>query len=131
MNFTLRETRTTYATPLRISYLTKTHTDMLVLELEDGGIVGRGEALGVFYFDETPATMTKQLIAVRSQIERGLNTQDVASLLPPGGARNALNCALWDLECKRQGRRIWDLLGMPAPRRLRTAYTLSLDTPEA
>jgi L-Ala-D/L-Glu epimerase len=120
-----------YASVFRISYRTQTHTHTVQVEIEDGPQVGRGEASGVSYHGETVDGMLDQLAAVARDVANGITRDELQRLLPPGGARNALDCALWDLEAKRAGRRVWDLLEMPAVRPLLTAYTLGLDTPEA
>ena len=102
------------------------HVDTLLLALGDGEFSGRGEAAGVDYHGETVDNMCAQIEAVRSIIEAGIELPEVQNLLPPGGARNALDCALWDLAAKRAGRRAWDLLGV-AVRPLQTLYTIGLD----
>ncbi len=104
--------------------------ETLTVYLEDGPLVGRGEALGVDYLGETARGLSHQLMACSRDIDAGLDRQAVQSLLPPGGARNALDCALWDLECKRTGRRAWELAGLELGP-VETVYTLSLDEPGA
>lgn len=106
------------------------HIEVLLVRLHDGRHCGRGEAAGVDYRGETVASMTRQLEAVREAVETGIDPQGAQRLLPPGGARNALDCALWDLAAKRAGQRIWTLLELPvAP--VRTLYTIGLDRPES
>lgn len=114
-----------YATPFRIAYHTFTDSRLLVVTLQDGDITGRGEA------GEHPQLQSLEdaadvLATLAKRIERGLSREDLLTLLPRGPARNALDCAMWDLECKRSGRRIWSLAGLPAPRRLTTAYTIGI-----
>jgi L-Ala-D/L-Glu epimerase len=84
---------------------------------------GRGEALGVYYLDESVASMAAQVEAIAAHIEAGIDRATLQSLLPPGGARNAIDCALWDLEAKRAGRRAWELAGIE-PRPLETVFTI-------
>lgn len=110
-----------------------TFVDIPVLQvaLRDGAIEGRGEGAGVYYLDDRPSRMPAQLEAVRRDIEGGLDRQGLRRLMPAGGARNALDCAMWALEAKRQGRPVWQLAGLPAPRPLRTTFTLSAESPEA
>jgi L-alanine-DL-glutamate epimerase-like enolase superfamily enzyme len=116
--------------PFRISNAVWTTFPSVVVELEDGDHVGRGEGLGVYYFDETPATMTAQIEDVREQVEAGVSHTELLDLLPPGGARNAVDCALWDLEAKRAGTRVWQLAGIEL-KPLTTVMTIGLeDTPE-
>jgi len=117
--------------PFRITGYTFTTLDVVVVTLSDGVHQGRGEAAGVYYLQDTPQRILPQLEAVRAQVEAGIDRQALAGLLPAGGARNALDCALWDLEAKRAGRPAWALAGLEAPRRLVTTYTISADLPEA
>jgi len=114
-----------------ITGYTFTESEVLVVCLQDGERMGRGEGLGVYYRRDTPASMLEQIEAVRDRIELGITREQLQSLLPAGGARNALDCALWDLEAKREGKPVWQLAGMPAPQPLLTTFTLSADEPEA
>jgi L-Ala-D/L-Glu epimerase len=120
-----------YVTPMRLSYRTKTHARTVSVELRDRELIGRGEGLGVAYRGETPDSMQDQLARVEGELSCGLSRTDLQHLLSPGGARNALDCALWDLEARRSGRRIWELLGVQSARPLTTTYTLGVDTPQA
>jgi L-alanine-DL-glutamate epimerase-like enolase superfamily enzyme len=118
--------------PFHITGYTFTAFDALIVELTDEqGRTGRGEAQGVYYRHDTPATMQVQIEAMRAQIEAGIDRQTLQQLLPAGGARNALDCALWDLDAKRSGKPVWQLAGLDAPRPLRTTYTLGAEEPEA
>jgi L-alanine-DL-glutamate epimerase-like enolase superfamily enzyme len=117
--------------PFHITGYTFTAFDALIVELTDEqGRTGRGEAQGVYYRHDTPATMQAQIEALRAQIEAGIDRLTLQTLLPAGGARNALDCALWDLEAKRSGKPVWQLAGLDAPKPLRTTYTLGADEPE-
>src|SRR6185437_4173737 len=113
-----------YATPFRITSFVFTAADVLCVTLSDGGHVGRGEAAGVYYHGETPASMAAQVEAVRGAVEAGVGREALRALLPPGGARNALDAALWDLEAKRRGEPAWRIAGEAAPRALRTTFTV-------
>jgi L-Ala-D/L-Glu epimerase len=94
--------------PFRISGHTWDGFDLVVCELREDGLVGRGEAAGVFYLDETPTSMQQQIAGVTRELQHGrLDRSRLRELLPPGGARNALDCALWDLEARREGRSVW------------------------
>lgn len=115
----------------RIAYRTQTHAQTVQVELEDHELLGRGEGLGVSYHRETADTLMDQLASVTLDLRNGLSREDAQNLLPPGGARNAIDCALWDLEAKRLGRRVWDLVGLQSTHPLVTTYTLGLDTPLA
>ena len=117
-------------TPFRISNAVWDSFPAIVVELQAGDLVGRGEAQGVDYLDETLASMMAQVEEVAAQIEAGANRSDLLELLPPGGARNALDCALWDLEAKRVGKRAWELAGIDL-KKIVTVYTIGLeDEPE-
>jgi L-Ala-D/L-Glu epimerase len=100
------------------------------VRLNDGELTGRGEAIGVSYHGETVESLLTQLTAIRSDLGKGVTRHDLQSLLPPGGARNAVDCALWDLESKRSGRRAWELAGIPSVNPLKTAYTLGMNSPD-
>ncbi|RAO75015.1 dipeptide epimerase [Dyella jiangningensis] len=115
--------------PFHITGYTFTECDALVVTLRDGELTGRGEGLGVYYRHDTPTAMIRQVEALRGLIEGGVTREQVLSLLPAGGARNALDCALWDLEAKRRNASVWQLAGIAEPRPLLTTYTLSADAP--
>jgi len=112
--------------PFRISNAVWHSFPAIVVELQDGALVGRGEAEGVFYFDETPEVMIAQVEAVASEIEAGASRADLLELMPPGGARHALDAALWDLEAKRSGRRAWELADLPL-KQIVTVYSIGLE----
>ncbi len=117
-------------TPFVTSQGSLASIETLAVELESGGARGRGEALGVGYRGEDARSMADQIEHVRREIECGPDREALSRLLPPGGARNALDCALWDLEAKVTGTSVWRRLDLES-RPLTTAYTLSLTTPEA
>jgi L-alanine-DL-glutamate epimerase-like enolase superfamily enzyme len=114
-----------------ISRGSKTSAEVVVVTLEEDGAVGRGECVPYARYGETLEGVMAALEAARPRIEAGLGREGVAEVLAPKAARNALDCALWDLEAKRKGQPLWKLLGMAEPKSLVTAYTLSLDTAEA
>ena len=116
--------------PFRIAGAEWTETDCLVVELSSDGVRGRGEAQGIFFLGETIDTMRSQVESIAHQIERGISIDELQHLLPTGGARNALDCAYWDLECKRSGKSIWELTGISqAP--VTTVFTIGIEeTPE-
>jgi L-alanine-DL-glutamate epimerase-like enolase superfamily enzyme len=115
--------------PFHITGYTFTAMDTLIVSIEDHGMIGRGEALGVYYRNDLPASMLAQVEALREPIEAGLTRQELLQLLPAGGARNAVDCALWDLEAKRSGKPVWMLAGQDAPRPLLTTFTVGADDP--
>jgi L-alanine-DL-glutamate epimerase-like enolase superfamily enzyme len=100
-----------------------------MVEVNDGNHVGRGECFPYARYGENTESVRKQLNSVRSEIEDGLDRQALLNVLAPGAARNAVDCALWDLEAKRAGTRVWDLAGLPAPEPVTTVYTLGVDEP--
>lgn len=115
--------------PFRISGYTFTQVPAAVVTLEDGALRGRGEAAGVYYLDDTPERIVCTLEAHRPEIERGIDRDQLHQMLPAGGARNALDCALWDLEAKRVGRPVWRLAGQDRPTARVTTFTLGADHP--
>jgi L-alanine-DL-glutamate epimerase-like enolase superfamily enzyme len=129
MRVEMRRADFEFKTPFRIAYRVRTHAQTVQLELHEGDVVGRAEALGVSYRHETVDTILQQLTQVMSDLRQGISRADVQHLLPAGGARNAVDCALWDLEAKRSNRRAWELAGFASPRPLQTTYTLGADTP--
>lgn len=113
-----------------ISRGSKTHADVIVVELYQQGSVGRGECVPYARYQESLDSVVLQIESIKPRLEAGLTHEQLLSWLPAGAARNAIDCALWDLECKLARQTIWQRLNRPAPRVLTTAYTLSLDTPE-
>jgi L-alanine-DL-glutamate epimerase-like enolase superfamily enzyme len=118
------------ASPFRTAAHTVVSLAVIRVELTGEGHTGRGEAAGVFYKKDTPAGALGQIESLRSTIEAGISRDILQRLLPPGGARNALDCALWDLEAKREGRPVWQMLGLEAPRPLLTTFTCGAEEPE-
>jgi len=114
-----------------ISRGAKTEAVTVVAELRRGGHTGRGECVPYPRYGETPEATLATLQAMQEPLRRGLDRLGLQTSMPAGAARNALDCALIDLEAKTAGRRAWDLLGRPAPQACTTAYTISLGTPEA
>ncbi len=115
--------------PVRIAGHTFHDIPCIQVQLRRGVHVGRGEAAGVFFLKDDPPGMPRQLEAIREAVHEGLDREQLRRLLPPGGARNALDCALWDLEAKQSGQPVWRLAGMPSSRPVRTTFTLSIDEP--
>jgi L-alanine-DL-glutamate epimerase-like enolase superfamily enzyme len=114
-----------------ISRGSKTTAEVVVVTLGDGVFVGRGECVPYPRYGETVEGVIASLETARENIEAGFNHGDVASLVKPRAARNALDCALWDLEAKQGAKRAWQLAKLLEPHPMVTAFTLSLDTPEA
>lgn len=118
------------AQPFRISGYVFEHSDVVVVTLNDGGHTGRGEGGGVFYLGDDVEHMLAALETARSAIEAGPSRMDLRAAMPAGGARNAVDCALWELEAARMGVPPWGLAGGAPPKALRTTFTLGADTPE-
>jgi L-alanine-DL-glutamate epimerase-like enolase superfamily enzyme len=114
-----------------ISRGAKTEAITVVAEVSQGGHTGRGECVPYARYGETPEATLAALLSLRAALGKGLSPQALQAALPAGAARNALDCALIDLEAKIGGRRAWELLGRPAPTPCTTAFTISLGTPEA
>jgi len=110
-----------------ISRGSRSEAQVLTVCLSDGQHQGVGECVPYARYNETLDSVTAQIDALPDAFSR----QDLYDLLPAGAARNAVDCALWDLAAKQAGKRVWDLIGLPTPKPEITAYTLSLDTPEA
>lgn len=117
-------------TPFRITGHMWKVLEVLVVGLAKDGYVGRGEAAGVYYKNDKPISMIKQIESVRPLIEAGASLDALQRMLPPGGARNALDCAFWDLEAKTSDRPAWQIAGLEKPRPLITTYTCGADEPE-
>ncbi len=109
-----------------ISRGSRTEAKVLTVRITRDGVTGWGECVPYARYDETLESVEAQIRSLPSGIDRAA----LQEALPAGAARNALDCANWDLEAKRAGRRVWELAGLPAPVPEITAYTLSLDTPE-
>jgi L-Ala-D/L-Glu epimerase len=126
----LHTERWSVRTPFRISGTTWEQLHITVVEIEEGGRVGRGEGAGVYYLDDEPLAMSRQIAAVANQIESGVNREQLLDILPAGGARNAVDCALWDLEAQHAGRSVWNILGVEA-RPVETVMTVGLEADPA
>jgi L-alanine-DL-glutamate epimerase-like enolase superfamily enzyme len=117
--------------PFRISGHVFTTTPTLVATLRRGGFSGRGEASGVYYTGDTVEAARTTLAAIGPGLDPALTRDALRAILPPGGARNALDCALWELESHEAGQPVWKLAGIGAPRPLVTTVTLGADDPQA
>lgn len=117
--------------PFRISGFVFDRSDVVVVTLSDGESVGRGEGGGVYYLGDDIARMLADIEAARPVIEAGLSREELRSVMPPGGGRNAVDCALWELEAARAGKPAWELAGVGPLKPLLTTFTVSADTPTA
>lgn len=117
--------------PFNITGKTWLTSPCLVVELMHDGCIGRGEAQGVYYLDETANSIFAQVETVAADIRNGLSREQLQDRLPAGGARNAIDCAMWDLQCKLANKTIWQLTGID-PRPVHTVFTIGLEnSPEA
>jgi L-alanine-DL-glutamate epimerase-like enolase superfamily enzyme len=117
--------------PFRITGHVFTAAGTIRVDLIENGLMGSGEGLGAYYLGENADIMLEQVEAIRSEVEAGLSLTELQTLLPPSGARNALDCALWDLTSKREGKSIWELTGID-PKPQTTVFTIGIqNTPEA
>lgn len=109
----------------------KTEAHVIVVEISEAGRIGRGEAVPYARYGENVEGEKARIESVRSALEGGLTRQALQSLLPAGAARNAIDCALWDLEAKLSGVPAWRAAGRSRLDPVKTCYTISLDTPQA
>jgi L-alanine-DL-glutamate epimerase-like enolase superfamily enzyme len=130
LSLTVRAERWPIAGAFSISRGAKTEAQVVVVELNDGRYHGRGECVAYARYDETVASVMAALGAIGNKLAFGLDRMALQQAMPAGAARNALDCAFWDLEAKRAAKPAHELAGLPAPRPLTTAYTISLGTPE-
>jgi L-alanine-DL-glutamate epimerase-like enolase superfamily enzyme len=131
MNLTVRIERWPLQRAFTISRGSKTEAVVVVAELECGGYHGRGETVPYLRYGETPEGVVAAIEAMGAALRAGLDRIRLQTAMPSGAARNALDCAFWDLEAKQARRRVHDLAALPAPKPVVTAYTVSLDTPGA
>lgn len=119
------------ARPFRISRGVKTVADVIVVELTEDGVMGRGEGVPYPHYGESIQGTLTAIETARIAVENGADTRELTKLLPPGAARNAVDCALWDLEAKRSGISISARLGRAPLAKIISALTVVIDTPEA
>ena len=115
----------------RISRGARTAAHTVLVEIRDGAAAGRGECVPYARYGETVDSVVASIEGLRGELEAGLGREALAGAMAPGAARNAIDCALWDLEAKRTGRRAWESASEPSPGPVVTAYTLGLDEPGA
>lgn len=118
-----------FAEPFRIANYLFEAMPSIVARIAQGSTVGRGEAAGVYYLGDDQDRMLETVEQVRSEVEAGLTREELQHLLPPCGARNALDCALWELDARLEGVPVWQLAGVPSPKPLITTFTLPADDP--
>lgn len=130
MKFDIRLETWPLKRPFRITGQEITECPMLIVTIEADGMVGRGEAAGVGYRGETPESLLEGAKDFARNHPDRLDRRSLQGLLGPGGVRNAFDCALWELDARRQGTTVWALAGLEAPRPLTTTYTIGADSPE-
>ena len=118
------------AQPFRISGHVFESSEVVVVTLCSGLHQGRGEGGGVYYLGDDVSHMLLDLQAARAALEAGPSREELRGLMPPGGARNAVDCALWELEAAQHSMPVWRLAGQGEPKPLRTTFTLGADEPE-
>lgn len=116
--------------PLVITGHSFSHLNTVWVTLERGGVIGRGEGTGSYYLGETQDSIVHAIESIAPAMRSDLTREELQTLLPPGGARNAVDCALWDLECKEAGQSVWELRGI-VPRELHTVATIGVGEAEA
>ena len=114
--------------PFRISRGSRTEAQVVVVTVGDDEHVGRGEGVPIKRYGQSAESVLAQIESIKA--EKNLDRQRLQQLLPAGAARNALDCALWDLEAKTSGKRVWELANVPIVPEVETSFTISLDTPE-
>ena len=117
-----------YARPFKIAYVTRTELPLVHVRISQDGVTGQGEGVGVSYRGETQASMLADLERVRGAVEAGITRDVLQETLPAGGARNALDCALWDLAAKQAGKSVFEMTGLTFEP-VQSVYTVSLDAP--
>ena len=126
LSLTVRTERWPIAGSFTIARGAKTEAEVVVAEVRDGMHLGRGECVPYARYGETVAGVAAAIEAIWPALAGSLTRQALQSAMPAGAARNALDCALWDLEAKATGQPVHAIAGLPAPRALVTAYTISL-----
>lgn len=126
-----RHDRFALSRPFRISRGVRTAADVVTVTLGEAGFEGCGEGVPYPRYGESVESVLAQIEAAQGALEGGAGREELLGIMPPGAARNAVDCALWDLEAKRAGLSVAALLGEPEPGRIATALTVVIDTPEA
>jgi L-Ala-D/L-Glu epimerase len=129
LKLTVEKVKLAFKAPFRISGFVFDSQDVVFVTVDDGAHRGRGEAAGVYYLKDDVGHILATLESHRAAIEAGIDRAQLQSLLPAGGARNALDCALWELESRRCGKPVWELAGLDPPKPLLTTFTLGAESP--
>jgi L-Ala-D/L-Glu epimerase len=129
LRLTIERVRLPFKAPFRISGFVFDNQEVVFVTVDDGAHRGRGEAAGVYYLKDDVEHIVATLESERAAIEAGIDRTRLQSLLPAGGARNALDCALWELESRRSATPVWKLAGLAPPKPLLTTFTLGAESP--
>src|SRR5437016_3939072 len=129
MQIEAREEIWLLAKPFRISRGTRSEARVVVVTVTDGQHTGRGEAVPISRYNQSIASVLAEIESIKG--DKNLDRHRIQELLPAGAARNALDCAFWDLEAKISGKRAWELAKIPIVHEVETSFTISLDTPAA
>lgn len=116
--------------PFTISRGSRTEAHVITVEITDEVHLGRGECVPYARYGESTESVLDEIRGALPSIQEGCDRSGLAEILPPGAARNALDCALWDFEAKRSGLRAWQIASVPPPARVTTAYTIGINSPE-
>ena len=116
--------------PFRIAHGTRYDSEVIVVEIIDNGIRGFGESVPYQRYNETCDSVIEQIRSVESQINAGIDCMKLQEIMPNGAARNAIDCALWDLEAKKQKKSMWEISGLSKPKAIDTVYTLVINSPD-
>ncbi len=127
--FDARHDRFALSRPFRISRGVKIAADVVTVTIGEGGLAGRGEGVPYPRYGESVESALAAIEGIRPAIEAGADRQALLALLPPGAARNAVDCALWDLETKLSGKTVAELIDADEPKPLASALTIGIDTP--
>src|ERR1700676_3848195 len=119
-----------FVRPLMTAHGVKTTVDVVVAEISDGDSSGRAEGVPLRRYGESIDSVVAAIDAMKGAVFSGLNRETLQHAMPPGAARNALDCAFWDIDAKRAYRSVAELAGFGAMTPVVTAFTLALDTPE-
>ena len=123
---TVRQKSWKLSKPFKISRGTQYDAEVIWCEISDGDHTGRGEAAGIIYDAESIESITAEVENVAGKLRDGITREELQHVLPAGGARNAVDCALWDLEAKRSGKTVWEMIGWQ-PQPVTTVYTIGMD----
>ena len=129
LKLTVEKVNLPFSAPFRIAKFVFESQDAVVVTLDDGKHRGRGEAAGVYYLNDNADHVVATVESARAAIEAGIDRESLQLLLPAGGARNAVDCALWELEARRAGKAVWELAGLAPPKPLLTTFTLGAESP--